>query len=180
MSQLSEFLKSSPALSGILKTVAPVIGTAIGGPFGAAAMTALASGLGESDPKALAAKIQSADPAVLQAMQKADQDFKAKMAEVGIQEEQLAAQDRDSARQREIKTGDIWTPRVLGAIAIAGAVGVAGFILLHGVDKDVTSFESGLIGTVVGYVFAEAKAVYNYYFGSSQGSKDKDAIMAAK
>jgi hypothetical protein len=39
---------------------------------------------------------------------------------------------------------------------------------------------SALIGTVVGYVAANAQQVVGYFFGSSKGSADKtDALAAA-
>jgi len=49
----------------IIATVAPVLGTALGGPFGGLAGGILAKYLGTSDPKAQEAAIASADPAVL-------------------------------------------------------------------------------------------------------------------
>jgi hypothetical protein len=36
----------------------------------------------------------------------------------------------------------------------------------------------GFLGTVVGYVAANAQQVVSYFFGSSRGSQDKSAAMA--
>lgn len=178
MSQLTKFLQDNPTVNGILQTVAPILGTAVGGPFGAAAATALVGGLGAAGPKEAVALLAGASPETLLKLKQIETEFKEKMASLGVEEDQLAAQDRDSARQREIKTGDVWTTRILAALVMGGVTMVAFYILFHGVSDTITQFESGLIGTVVGYLFAEAKSVLAYYFGSSQGSRDKDAIIA--
>jgi LytS/YehU family sensor histidine kinase len=45
-------------------------------------------------------------------------------------------------------------------------------------DVAIVATVSGLVGTVVGYVAANAQQVVSYFFGSSRGSADKTAAMA--
>ncbi|MCZ2917051.1 hypothetical protein NYY62_19165, partial [Acinetobacter baumannii] len=81
------------------------------------AVTAAADALGlsEKTETALKTALSGASPADLLAIKQADQAFQAKMQELGFQNikdmESIAAADRDSARNREIKTGDSATPR---------------------------------------------------------------------
>ncbi len=45
-------------------------------------------------------------------------------------------------------------------------------------DIAIVATVSGLIGTVVGYVAANAQQVVSYFFGSSRGSADKTAAIS--
>ena len=45
-------------------------------------------------------------------------------------------------------------------------------------DVAIVATVAGLVGTVVGYVAANAQQVVSYFFGSSRGSADKTAAMA--
>lgn len=90
----------------IVSAVAPVLGTAIGGPFGGLAARAISQAvLGKPDgsEKELAAAIEGASPETLAAIKKADQDFELRMQELGIDLERVHQQDRSSAREREAK-----------------------------------------------------------------------------
>ena len=55
---------------------------------------------------------------------------------------------------------------------------IAGLIPIK--DAGFASTVAGLVGTVIGYVAANAQQVVGYFFGSSKGSADKtDALAAA-
>ena len=109
---------------GLVRTVAPTIATALGGPVAGAATQAVSSALlgkpdGTEDEIMLAAA--AAGPEVLQKLKEADNTFRIRMKELDIDLEKVAAGDRDSARGREIKAGDSWTPRLLAAVVIVAA-----------------------------------------------------------
>ena len=70
------------AAKQILATVAPLLGTALGGPFGGLAGGLLAKALGTTDPAAQEAAITSTDPDIL---------VKLKAADAELQEAILAA-----------------------------------------------------------------------------------------
>lgn len=158
----------------ILATVAPLLGTAIGGPFGALAGVALSKALGTpaGDDKAAETALLGASPEVLAAMKKADEDFKIQMKQLDITEEKLTYDDTASARQMAVATKDT-TPRNL-AYMLLGGTGVAIAAVLLGYAK----VESALAGTLIGYMISECKAVMQYYFGSSAGSQTKDDTIA--
>lgn len=158
----------------ILATVAPLLGTAIGGPFGTMAGTLLSEALGTpaGDEKAAEAALLSASPEALLALKNADQAFSVRMKELGIEESKLAYDDTANARAREIAIRDN-TPRNLAYIVL-GFAGACIAATLAGWTK----VDSALAGTLIGYLVAEARSALAYYFGSSKGSKDKDDAIA--
>ena len=158
----------------ILGTLAPMLGTAIGGPFGALAGAALSQALGTpaEDGKATEAALLSANPDILLKVKQAEQDFTVRMKELGISEDKLVFDDIANARAREIAVRDN-TPRNL-AYLVLGFAGACIAATLMGFTK----VDSALAGTLIGYLVAEARSALAYYFGSSQGSKSKDDAIA--
>lgn len=167
-----------------LGAIAPILGTAIGGPFGALAGQALGAALGVDghDEAALSAALKNATPEQLLAIKQADNQFKLDMAKLGFRPEELAVEDRKSAREREIELKDptvgrlAWT--IIGGFFIVSA---AQLVALMGWPELVAKIPGQgwlLIGNISGYLASEAKQAAAYYFGSSVGSKDKDNALA--
>lgn len=158
-----------------LATVAPVLGTALGGPMGGMATKFIAEKLlGKSDAseEEIGAAVASAGPELMLKLKQADQEFKVKMQELGIKEEQLHAEDRASARQREAATGDSWAPRVLAAVAVLGFFGVLWWVLAYGLPA-----KGEIVLILIGTLTATVTQVFNYYFGSSAGSARKTGLL---
>lgn len=158
----------------VVRTVAPALATAIGGPLGGMAYRAISAALSGSEDtpeEELAQAVARATPDQLLALKKAEQDFTARMKELDIDLERIASEDRSSARNREIKTKD-WTPRILAATVTIGYFGTLFWMLSHGVPKDseVLVYMLGVLGTAWGMVMG-------YYFGSSSGSQEKNAMI---
>jgi hypothetical protein len=114
-----------------------------------------------------------ATPEQLLALKKAEQDFAVQMRELDVDLERIANEDRNSARDREIKTKDL-TPRLLAGSITLGYFGVLFFMLLNGLPttggSEAMLVMLGTLGTAWGGVVA-------YYFGSSAGSKEKTDAM---
>lgn len=159
----------------VLKTVAPMLATAVGGPFGPLAGAAISAALGTApgDSKAADAALLNATPDQLLALQKANQDFQIQMKQLGIAEEKLTFDDIANARAREVAVKDS-TPRNL-AYLIIGFTGLCIAATLAGWTK----VDSALAGTLIGYLVAESRSTLTYYFGSSQSSQNKDATIAS-
>ncbi len=158
----------------LVKTVAPVLGTALGGPFGGMATKAISSALlGDDEPATgtdLEAKLASAlqhDTEALVKLKAADQAFDTKMKELDVDILQIAADDRNSARDLQKTTKSYIVP-VLAGLTVACFFGVVFWVLTGKV-----SLESTLLGFILGQVSSKAEQVYNFYFGSSAGSKAK-------
>jgi hypothetical protein len=162
----------------IIGTVAPILGTAIGGPFGALAGGIISKLCGNGDTAAAEAAITSGDPDILLKLKQADNDFQIQLKQLGISEDKLAYDDTANARAREMAVKDN-TPRTLAYLYTAGFFAVlAGqfWIVLSHVQLDPTALR--LIDTTTGVLFAMMLGCKEYYFGSSAGSKDKDLTIA--
>lgn len=165
----------------IVGTVAPTIATALGGPVAGMAVRAVSEALGlpegaTKDDAALA--LASATPEQLAALKKADQDFALEMRRLDIDVEKISADDRDSARKREMSLGNAAS---IGVNAMAFTILCGFFYAVHWVltgEMPADPNKQMLIGTVVGYVSAKADQVVSYFFGSSSSSARKDKIIA--
>ena len=166
------------SLLNLVRTVAPSIATAVGGPLAGMATRAISEALlGKPDgtEQELVEAAKAATPEQLLALKKAEQDFAVRMRELEIDIQRIDAADRSNAREREIKTGD-WTPRTLAASVTVGFFGVLGYMLAYGLPAqggEALLVMLGTLGTAWG-------AIVSYYFGSSAGSKEKtEAINKA-
>jgi hypothetical protein len=164
------------AVGPLLGQVAPTLATALGGPLAGLAAKTLSNVLlgnetgSESD---IAKALQNASPDQLAAIKQIDADFKVRMAELEIDLERISAGDRDSARKREISTGD-YTPKVLAAAITIGFFGILFWMFVHGVPKN--GNEALLL--MLGALQTAFTGVIAYYFGSSAGSKAKTEALA--
>ena len=163
-------------LLDLVRTVAPSIASAVGGPLAGMATKAISEALLGKPDGTEAELLQAADratPEQLLALKRAEQSFEVQMRELDIDLERIASQDRDSARSREVATRD-WTPRVLAGLITAGYVGELFYMLKNGLPQhggsEAMLVMLGTLGTAWGGVVA-------YYFGSSAGSKAKDEAI---
>jgi hypothetical protein len=120
----------------------------------------------------VATALAVATPAQIVELRQLDHAFKKHLVDAGIRLEELAMQDRDSARRREAAVKD-WIPGALGFLVVGGFLGAVWAIITGqavGLDDPVVV---GVLGTVIGYLSAKADQVVSYYYGSSAGSAKK-------
>ena len=163
----------------IIKTVAPWIGTALGGPLGGMAVGAIADALGLSDQTVDAVKtaISGATPEQMLALKKADQDFAVQMQALGFKQitdlESLAVADRKDARTMQVaKPSPV--PALLSLLVTAGYFGIlvgmmAGGLNIH--DSEAMLLMLGSLTTAWGAVMA-------FWFGTTRDSSRKTEIIA--
>jgi hypothetical protein len=166
-------------LLNLVRTVAPSLASAVGGPLAGMAVRTISEALlgkpdGTEDELAQAAV--KATPEQLLALKKAEQDFAVRMRELDIDLERLSNEDRNSARNREIQTRD-WMPRILAFVVVGGFMLTVFLVLLGHVDGMKDPLMATTVGTLIGFVSAKCEQVVAYYFGSSAGSKAKDEAM---
>lgn len=159
----------------ILKSIAPTIASALPGPFGGLARSIVTEALGidktTSDDKIEAELAKN--PELYEKLKRAEMDFQLKLEQLGLDAEKIAADDRSSARQREVALKD-WTPRLLGGFVLAGWVGVTVTLLTLTIppsNQDIVMRSLGTLDMAMGLVLS-------YYFGSSSGSREKTELLA--
>ena len=164
------------SILNLVRTVAPSLASAVGGPLAGMAVRTISDALlGKPDgtEAELAEAAARATPEQLLALKKAEHDFTVRMRELDIDLERIANADRDSARDREVKTRD-WTPRILAGLITVGYFGALFYMLRNGLPQhggsEAMLVMLGTLGTAWGGVVA-------YYFGSSAGSKEKTEAM---
>lgn len=168
-------------IMAILNTVAPWIGTALAGPLGGMAIEAACSafGLEQKTVEALKGAITGATPEQMLALKAADQQFAIEMQKLGFSHieklAELEAADRDSARKREIGTGDFWTPRLIATLVII-AWCLVQYRLLGG--QEIPQGMRELVARVLGTLDAALMCILYYYFGGSKGSDRQTELLA--
>lgn len=164
----------------ILKTVAPTLATALGGPLAGAATSILSTtllGRPDGNEDDLSVAIASGSPDVLLKLKEGEQNFKIRMKELGIDLEKISADDRKSAREREVAVKDL-TPRRLAYIFTIGFfcvlfaefyIGISGVVIPDAAQRT--------LDITLGVLFAMMLGVKEYYFGSSSGSVQKSEMI---
>lgn len=161
-----------------LKTLAPTVATALGGPLAGAAVTALGSVFGISEPTSdKIAKLfvdgqVSADN--LAAIRKLELDYQNQEKERGFKYSELAFKDVDSARQMQILTHSKM-PAVLTVLVTVGFFGILSLLFFHPELKG-----NEIVMVMVGQLSAVWAVCVAFYTGTTYGSANKNALLAAK
>ena len=170
-------MKNKQKIIEVLGAIAPTIATALGGPLAGVATRTIATqliGREDATEAEVEAAILNASAADVVRIREIEAGFEARMQEAGIEMAQIAANDRASARDRQVKMKD-WTPTVLGLVIILGFFGVLAAIFYLGLPQN----GSEVLLAMVGALGAMTTQISNYFFGSSSGSKEKQQIIAA-
>jgi hypothetical protein len=160
----------------IVGAVAPSLATVLGGPVAGLAVSALSNALlgrANGTEAEVAAAVAAGGGDVLAKIKEAEQAFLVRMRELDIDVEKLHQVDRASARDREVKAGDIATPRALAGLVTLGFFGVLAWLLVNGKPTDGGDALLVMLGALGG----AWGSVISYYFGSSAGSAAKTDIM---
>ena len=155
-----------------LTQIAPTIATCLGGPLAGLAVTALSKLFGVA-PDQVQSMINdnklSADQ--IAAVQQEEIKFKEQTQALGLNFEQLAVEDRKSARDMQTVTGSL-IPPVLSILVTAGFFGILAYLMVKPADTSNTPLMImlGSLGTAWTGIIA-------FYFGSSAGSRAKDQML---
>lgn len=154
-------------LLGILKGVAPVLATAVAGPAGGAAVGWIASKLGIDD-----ATVEGVTQALT-----GNPEMALKLKELDLEYAKLEVQDRDSARQAyaAVATSENATQldKVVVPLLALGVVGLAFALIAILMFVNTPQDQQQIIIFALGFITSAAGQVLSFYFGSSQGSKEK-------
>ena len=181
----------------LVRAVAPTLGAALGGPLAGSAVKVLSEAVlgrdNATQDEIAEAVLHGLSPESIVALKQADQAFSVRMRELDIDLARLNVDadraymaDTQDARQKHAGDRAVFWLGISVLLTFAGvmtAVLWGSFALMTGgitvQDVAIVGMVSGLIGTVVGYVAANAQQVVAYFFGSSRGSQQKTEAMAA-
>lgn len=154
-----------------IEQLAPTIASCLGGPLAGMAVEAISKAIGV-DPSAVQDTINSGKLTAEQiaSIQQAEIALKAKAQEMNLDFEQLAVQDRKSARDMQVTTKS-WIPPLLAIIITLGFFG----ILAGMMTGRVTSSEALMI--MLGSLGTAWTGIIAFYFGSSASSQNKDQLL---
>lgn len=154
-------------LLGILKGVAPVLATAVAGPAGGAAVGWIASKLGIDD-----ATVEGVTQALT-----TNPEMALKLKELDLEYAKLEVADRDSARKAyaAVATSEYATKleKMVVPLLALGVVGLAFALIAVLMFVNTPQDQQQLIIFALGFITSAAGQVLSFYFGSSQGSKEK-------
>lgn len=157
-------------LLGLLKGIAPTLATAVAGPLGGAAVTALASKFGVSDSVDAVAKAIAGDPKAVEKLQ----ELELEMAKLDMAN---TADARKMNSEIQSSTTASWLAKniayVIDVAIIAGALTMTFVVFIVGVPEQ----NKSMAFTALGSLWTLTGTVVNFHRGSSAGSKAKTEEM---
>jgi len=154
-----------------LKQIAPTIATCLGGPLAGLAVTAISKALGVDEDKVQDTINEgklNADQIVC--IKQAEIELEKSAQELGLNFEQLAVQDRASARDLQKETKSI-VPPILSILVTIGFFGILIGLMSGQIHtSDALMLMLGSLGTAWTGIIA-------FYFGSSASSQAKDVLI---
>jgi len=155
-----------------LKQVAPTIATALGGPLAGLAVSAVskAMGIDEADVNETI-KTGKLTAEQIASIKQAEIELQKSAQELGLNFEQLAVEDRKSAREMQVQTKS-YIPATLAVTVTLGFFGIL-YMLMAG--KIMPGSEALMI--MLGSLGTAWTGIIAFYFGSSAGSQAKDEMI---
>ncbi len=155
-------------IKDVVGSIAPTLGTAIGGPLGGIATKVICETLGcKEDTKSINKAIQQATPEQLLKLKTAEKEFQIQMKELDVDIFALETADKQDARGKFSKD---WTARIMGITVVGGFMGYIFLVTLQPPEQN----SEALINLVLGYLGGLASAVISFYFGASNTTEDKN------
>lgn len=188
-------------LKSAITSLAPTLATMLGGPLAGTAVSALEGAFGLSagagqDGITKVMQTGQMTPEIIANVRAADQKHAEIMSQQGIDiakinaDHEIALQqsvvdDRKSARQANSGRDALWWIAAIILVTFAAIMAAVLYgcwqILQGGItikDVAVVAAISGLVGSIVGYVAANAQQVTGFLFGGSLGSEKKTDALA--
>ena len=156
-----------------LKTIAPTIATALGGPLAGMAVSAVAKAIGVS-PDEVQDVISSGKLTAEQvaSIQLAELELKKQAQSMNLDFAKLIAEDKKSARDMQIATKS-WIPALLAVFVTIGFFGIMVMMFFNQIDSS-----NPAILMMLGSLGTAWTGIIAYYFGSSAGSQAKTDLLS--
>ena len=147
-------------LFGLLKGIAPALATAVAGPLGGAAVTAIAGKFGVSDSVEAVAKAIAGDPQAAQ-----------KLADLELEYAKLDSSDRDSARKRELEIATSaaapWYSKMVTPALALGVFVLWATVNILLLNNNIPDAMREIVIRMLGSLDAANMLILSYYFGNS-------------
>jgi hypothetical protein len=154
-------------IGGLLKTLAPTVAQAAGGPMAGMAVKMVASKLGVPDANAEAIEqILETQPEKAMLVKQADREFQDRIREMEIDLESFKAEVDDRKDARE-KFSDDPTPKIFAMVALIGFIGYVFMVTIQPVDAN----DDGVVNLILGYLGGLVSGISAYFFGGTNGKK---------
>jgi hypothetical protein len=163
-------------------SMAPYLGTLLGGPAGGAVGTLVAQALGTEDNAAAVYSALNSDPVAAVKLMELQENAKIQLQQLAVQAElnrmsaeaaQYVAEvsDRDSARKlAAAQPNDIIRPVIILILLIGGLAILACVFFGFATEVLRDPVAASAIGIIVGFWFNEIKAATGFYFGMTKES----------
>lgn len=162
-----------------LKSLAPTVASALAGPLGGVAVSAIGALLGMPDATQdkIAQAIQTGQmtPEQISQLKALELQYQSDERERGFKYAELAFKDRDSARQANVQGGTQKYLFWLSLALLAATLGCEILVLFNGYPHSTPEI---IVGRVLGLMDAVALMVLGYWYGSSNGSSQKGEQLA--
>ena len=154
-------------IGGLLKSLAPTVAEAAGGPLAGMAVKMVASKIGV--PNASVEKIEEileTQPEKAMLVKQADREFQDRIREMEIDLESFKAEvdDRKDARS---KFADDPTPKIFAMLALIGFLGYVFMVTIQPPDAN----DDGVVNLILGYLGGLVSGISAFFFGGSNGKK---------
>lgn len=176
-------------IGNMVGRAAPMVGTLLGGPAGAAVGSLVAAALNvNSDPESVNAALVG-NPDALVKIQELQVNAKIQLQQLMVTAEsnRLAAEgaqyaaeaaDRDSARKLAAAQPNDFVRPVLTMVTLGGSLFIVVAILMGWANEAITNVTAALtVGTVLGLWLGMTKEVMGFWFGMTKESQKQNAIV---
>lgn len=156
-------------LINLLKGIAPTVATAVAGPLGGAAVSAIASKFGVEDSVEAVAKAIAGDP-----------EAERKLAEIDLKKLEMSYANTANARAMQVaalQQEDTFSKRFVMYFAIGWSICAAiyiGCITFGTIPQQNVRFADTILGFVLGTLVS---TIINFFYGSAHGSTDKQETI---
>lgn len=162
-----------------LKSLAPTVASALLGPLGGVAVSAIGSifGMDNATTDQIKKVITEGQltPEQVTAIKQLELQYQENEKERGFRYAELAYKDRDSARQANVSGGTqkplFWLSLALLTLCLGAEVAV----LFYGYPADTPEL---IVGRVLGLMDSVTILVLSYWYGSSTGSHQKTELLS--
>ena len=154
-------------LGSLLKTLAPTVAEAAGGPLAGMAVKMVASRMGSPNASVEEIeKILETQPEKALLVKQADGEFQNKLKEMELNLESFKAEvdDRKDARKT---FGDDPIPKIFAMVALLGFLGYVFMVTIQPPDAN----DDGVVNLILGYLGGLVSGISAFFFGGSNGKK---------